>query len=189
MKPQPGVFLIAMPTLQDPSFMRTVVYLLEHSTDGSLGLIVNRSVPVALSDIWEECPDSMVNEKLCAEGGPVDRHKGLLIHRMPDVSDTLDLGLGLSVGGDAHTLATCFQQKSPTAPTADLTQKITPELGPRLFLGHAGWTDTQLEDEIAQGSWLVRSGMQDILLNPSPPEDLWHNLMSAGEELPQPSLN
>ncbi|NRA39330.1 MAG: YqgE/AlgH family protein [Planctomycetes bacterium] len=176
MKIEPGVFLIAMPTLQDPSFMRTVIYLLEHSDGGSLGLIVNRPVPVQLSDIWEECPNSMKDEKLCAEGGPVDRHKGLLIHRMDEVSDSLDLGLGLSVGGDASELAEAYA-----------SAKIN--LGPRLFLGHAGWTNEQLEQEVSQGSWLVRSGMQEILLNHNPPEDLWHNLISAGEELPQPSWN
>ena len=158
--------------------MRTVIYLLEHSDTGTLGLIVNRPVPVKLSDIWDECPSSMNTEELCAEGGPVDRHKGLLIHRMPNISDALELGLGLSVGGHPDELARAFELNG-----------IKARLGPRLFLGHAGWAPQQLEQEIAQGTWLVRSGLQDLLLDPQPPEDLWQTLISAGEELPDPSAN
>lgn len=158
--------------------MRTVVYLLEHSETGTLGLIINRSVPVNLLDIWDECPDSMQDLQLCAEGGPVDRHKGLLIHRLPEVPDALELGMGLSVGGDPTLLAERFHNQSGDSPR-----------GPRLFLGHAGWTPGQLEAEIAQGSWLLRSGLQELLLDPNPPEDLWQTLISAGEELPDPSFN
>ncbi len=176
MKPEPGSFLIAMPTLQDPSFMRTVVYLLEHSATGTLGLIINRPVPVNLAEIWEECPDDLEEAQVCAEGGPVDRNKGLLIHRMDDIPEALSLGMGLSVGGEPHALADAFQDTKG-------------RLGPRLFLGHAGWGPEQLEMEIAEGSWLVRSGLQDILLDANPPDDLWQTLISAGEELPDPSFN
>ena len=178
MKPEAGHFLIALPSLQDPSFMRTVIYLLEHSDTGTLGLIVNRPVPVKLSDIWDECPDSMDSKELCAEGGPVDRHKGLLIHRMPNIPDALELGLGLSVGGQAEALAEEYTKHGDQR-----------RLGPRLFLGHAGWAPEQLEHEISQGTWLVRSGLQDLLLDPQPPEDLWQTLISAGEEIPDPSTN
>ncbi len=175
MKPEPGVFLVAMPTLQDPTFMRAVVYLLEHSATGTLGLIINRPVPVNLCEIWDECPESMEQTQLCAEGGPVDRNKGLLIHRIPEIPDALELGLGLSVGGDPHLLAAAYDSGKAA--------------GPRLFLGHAGWSPEQLEEEIAQGSWLVRSGLQELLLDPEPPADLWQTLISAGEELPKPSIN
>lgn len=158
--------------------MRTVVYLLEYSETGTLGLIINRPLPVPLSEIWEDCPPDLHEAELCAEGGPVDRHKGLLIHNFKDIPEALGLGMDLSVGGHPESLSQAVQ-----AAASDAIH------GPRLFLGHAGWSPQQLEEEISEGSWLIRSGHQSLLLDPNPPDDLWQTLISAGEELPHPSIN
>ena len=171
-----GVLLVASPVLTDPNFMRTVVYILEHTSGGTLGLIVNRPLDVPLGDLWDECPGSLAEASLCAEGGPVDRHKGLLLHGYVELEDTYQLAEGVAVGGDPQELHS-------------LSQDDRGRSGPRLFLGHAGWQPGQLDDEVASGSWIVRTGHPVLLLNPTPPEDLWQELVTSGAETPDPSAN
>ena len=174
--PSAGTVLVASPALSDPNFMRTVVYLLDHNADGTLGLIINRPLDVGLGELWEGCPDELEEQQLCAEGGPVERHRGLLIHGFADVNDAYQLAEGIAVGGDPDELHA-------------RTRDDDGSHGPRLFLGHAGWGEGQLADEVAVGSWLVRSGNPLLLLNPRPPEDLWNELLCSGSELPPPSIN
>ena len=57
-KPGPGMFLVANRALGDPHFGQTVVYLVEHGEDGTLGLIVNRSSDVSLSEAVPDIEDS-----------------------------------------------------------------------------------------------------------------------------------
>lgn len=173
--PGAGCLLVASPVLADPNFMRTVVYILEHNDSGTLALIVNRPLDVPLGELWDEAPDELSERKLCAEGGPVDRHKGLLIHGYIDLPNAYRLCDGLAVGGDPDALRARADQDGAG--------------GPRLFLGHAGWSPGQLEDELAVGSWIVRSGHPSLLLNPRPPEDLWQELVCSGSEIPDPSVN
>lgn len=172
----PGSLLIASPMLEDGNFLRSVIYILEHSDTGTLGLIVNRDLDVPLGELWDDCPDRLTAARLCAEGGPVDRHKGLLLHGFTDLPETYQLAEGIAVGGDPERLE---------AEVADGPG----HRGPRLFLGHAGWQTGQLAEEIAIGSWLVRPGHPALLLDPTPPEQLWQDLLGCGEETPDPSLN
>ncbi len=168
--------LVASPVLADPNFMRSVVYVLEHTASGTLGLVLNRPLDVPLGDLWDECPEALGGEQLCAEGGPVDRHKGLLLHGFTELEDTYQLAEGIAVGGDPHQLHALSEAESS-------------HHGPRLFLGHAGWQPGQLEEEIALGSWLVREAHPVLLLHPQPPEDLWQEMVSCYGEATEPSVN
>lgn len=175
MLPAAGTVLVASRQLGDPSFMRTVVYLVEHDHDGTLGFIVNRPLDLVLGDLWQDCPTGLTGIRIAAEGGPVDRHKGLLLHGCPDITGAQIMGAGVAVGGDLDELVKRFA--------------AGPGLhGPRLFLGHSGWTGGQLAAEIAQGAWVVRSASADMLLTAQPPATLWQQLLDGGT-LPEPSLN
>jgi putative transcriptional regulator len=172
----PGRLLIAQPSLGDANFMRSVIYVLEHNSSGSLGLIINRPLEVVLGNLWDDCPPPLVQARLCGEGGPVDRHKGLLLHAVPSLAGSFDLGIGLALGGDRQALLQHFANGPD-------------ETGPRLFLGHAGWGPGQLESEVADGAWLLRDGHPRLLLDAEPPDDLWAGLIAAGEEPAEPSVN
>src|SRR5688572_16292688 len=150
MRPRPGVLLVASPQLSDPNFVRTVVYLLDHSDSGSLGFIVNRPLDVQLGELWREAPGGLPEAYIRAEGGPVDKHKGLLLHGDTTLAGTQLMGDGIAVGGDLAAL----QERWATGGD---------HLGPRLFLGHSGWTAGQLDREIEEGAWLVRPGRIDLL--------------------------
>jgi len=175
-RPAVGMLLIASPVLADPHFMRTVVYLLDHNDEGTLGLIVNRPLEIPLKEIWDHCPDEIDDLQICAEGGPVERERGLLLHGRADVSGCNRISEGVFIGGDPYDL----YQKTKDADRLH---------GPRLFLGHAGWGGGQLQDEIETGSWRLRPGHPDLLLNAEPPEDLWQELITCGPEMPPPSSN
>jgi putative transcriptional regulator len=161
-KPETGCFLVAAPQLTDPNFHRTVVFLLEHGAGGSMGLIVNRPLDMALSEIWEGVPACLAEASIAADGGPVERDRGILLHGCVDLPGAQVVGAGLAVGGAIPAIADRF----PTGAGI---------LGPRLFLGHSGWGTGQLAGEVAQGAWLVRPGRLDQLLS-APPEDLWRRL-------------
>ena len=175
MKPLAGTFLVAASTLGDPNFMRAVVYLIEHNDSGTMGLIINRPLDMSLSAIWDGVPAGLADAQVAAEGGPVERDRGLLLHGLTDLPGSQRISDGLAIGGEVAALAARYSEG------CDRT-------GPRLFLGHAGWGPGQLDNEVEQGSWLVRPGNLDHLLV-APPGELWGRLLDGGQGLPEPSVN
>ena len=167
----PGLMLVASPLLGDSNFARTVVFVLEHNEHGTLGLIVNRPLDISLGDLWSACPSALRALHRCADGGPVERDKGLILHGIQDLPGSLPLCAGLAVGGDAA-------QANPDDP-----------LAPRLFLGHSGWSPGQLEAEITSGSWLLRPGHRRFVLDPEAGEDLWDELARTEDPAPPPGNN
>lgn len=176
MEPAAGMLLVASPALGEPTFMRTVIYLLEHDDDGTLGFIVNRPLDIPLSDLWADCPAGLGGAKVAAEGGPVDRNKGLLLHGCIDLAGAQEMAPGIAVGGDLEALARRYA-KGPD------------RSGPRLFLGHSGWAPGQLAGELAEGAWILRPGTSDLVLGARPPGQLWQHLLDGKTGLPEPSLN
>ncbi|MBA3684068.1 MAG: YqgE/AlgH family protein [Planctomycetes bacterium] len=170
------MLLVASASLSEPSFMRSVIYLLEHDEDGTLGFIINRPLDIIISDLWADCPPGLGSAKVAAEGGPVDRNKGLLLHACADLPGAQAMGNGLAVGGDLDALAERYASGHDAS-------------GPRLFLGHSGWAPGQLAAEIGEGSWVLRPGPPDLVLRHRPPPNLWQLLLEGSNGLPEPSLN
>lgn len=176
MKVEAGMLLVASAKLHESAFMRTVIYLLEHNQDGTLGFIINRPLDIPLSDLWDECPKALAHAKIAAEGGPVDRHKGLLLHGCVDLPGAQLMGRSLAIGGEIDELARRY------AGGIDRS-------GPRLFLGHSGWAPGQLDGELDDGAWIVRPGDPLMILNHRPADNLWQHLLDGKGGLPKPSLN
>ena len=139
-----GQILIATPALDGSSFGRTVILMAQHNRDGALGIVINR--PIA------ERPTATLLQALGADvagitgnvliflGGPVSPEICLLLHSAEyHVGDTLDIDGRVAL--------------SPAAP---VLRDIGLGKGPNKSLvafGYAGWAASQLEDEIARGSW------------------------------------
>ncbi|MFN8077270.1 MAG: YqgE/AlgH family protein [Kineosporiaceae bacterium] len=138
-----GRLLVAAPTLEDPSFRRSVVLVLDHGDTGALGVVVNRPLDVdvdAVLPVWQ--PHVTAPGRLF-QGGPVQ----------------LDSALGLvAVPGDGEEPAG-VKRILGSIGLVDLD--TPPELirggvaGVRIFAGYAGWSPGQLEGEVAEGSWFV----------------------------------
>ena len=177
MRPRPGVLLAASPQMTDPNFTRTVIYLLDHGETGSLGFILNRPLDVPLKELWQEVPIGLADACLAAEGGPVDTHKGLLIHCDTSLPGAQLMAEGIAIGGDLLALT----DRWPDGGDA---------IGPRLFLGHSGWTTGQLQTEIDEGAWIVRPGRLNLLVTPKPSTLLWQQINEGHSGgMPEPSRN
>ena len=153
--------LIAMPSLRDPNFSGTVVYIVGHDEQGARGFVVNRRTALRLSDVLERSKipleDPSRLEDFVYVGGPVSPERGAVLHEpagkymlSENVADGVTLTLSRDVLGDLG------RGKGP---------------GKRIFLlGYAGWLPGQLEAEIATGSWLTVPATPGLLFD-VPPED------------------
>ncbi|MBI1980393.1 MAG: YqgE/AlgH family protein [Methylocystis sp.] len=148
-----GQLLIAMPSMLDQRFARSVIYLCAHSEDGAMGIVVNQPAPIRnfpdlLVQLQVIAPQERISLPRRAEdiqvlsGGPVQTDRGFVLHS-PDFfldNSTLPIDDGVSL----------------TA-TIDILRAIAAGRGPDqalLALGYAGWDAGQLEEEIQRNGWL-----------------------------------
>lgn len=146
-----GQMLIAMPSMTDPRFARTVIYICAHSSDGAMGIVVNKkadniSFPEMLEQFGIDGGDDANNIRLknfpVNFGGPVETARGFVLHTTDYhvEASTLPIDKGVSL----------------TA-TLDVLKAIADGRGPNralLALGYAGWAPGQLESEIQDNGWL-----------------------------------
>ncbi|NLC61967.1 MAG: YqgE/AlgH family protein [Gammaproteobacteria bacterium] len=143
--PLAGQLLIALPSLADPNFARSVVLLCQHDRDGAMGVIVNRASEYTLGEVFAQMDIACSNQDLCARhvlsGGPVHPERGFVVHDGEAGFDSsLEIGPGLRV-----------------TTSRDVLEAIAGGDGPAnaiVALGCAGWGAGQLEHELTGDSWL-----------------------------------
>jgi putative transcriptional regulator len=161
----PG-FLIAMPQMLDPNFHQTVVLMVEHSQEGSMGLVLNRESPLTLGElarnqelgVWAGRQGQKVHV-----GGPVEPYRGFVLHDSKGVTERSEVlpGLYLSVTSDALTPLLLDRQATL-----------------RFCLGYAGWGPGQVEAELKQGAWLFTEANLESALS-ADPEALWAQVIKG----------
>ena len=163
-----GQLLIAMPSLSDPRFARSVVYLCAHSEDAAMGLVVNRlmgslTFPDLLTQLGIDA--SGVNEEIRVHfGGPVETGRGFVLHS----GDYQHEG-SLQVAGNVSLTA-----------TVDILRDMAKGQGPQrslLALGYAGWGPGQLDSEIQSNSWLHVEADDRLLFGPDL-DDKWEKAIN-----------
>lgn len=142
-----GKMLIAMPSMGDPRFEKTVIYMCAHSDDGALGLVVNRRVDeVRQSDLFGQLDLDVAPEAANRHvhyGGPVETGRGFVLHSSDYHLDEATLEVD--------------DQVSMTA-TIDILKALAAGEGPRkalIALGYSGWGGGQLEGELRRNGWLT----------------------------------
>src|SRR5262245_40967837 len=157
-----GQMLIAMPTMGDERFARSVIYMCAHSSEGAMGIIVNHpAAHISFSDLLVQLnvipaadiiqlPKETGGVKVL-KGGPVDTQRGFVLHSSDFYieNSTLPIGEGICL----------------TA-TLDILKAIARGDGPRsaiLALGYAGWAPGQLENEIQHNGWLHCSADSELI--------------------------
>ena len=163
--PTRGRLLVATPALLDPNFARSVVLLLDHDDDGTLGVILNRPSPVPVASVLPAWSDSAADPAVLFEGGPVSPDAALAVACVPQTDGAEPIGFRRLFGSvgivDLDT------------PVEVLAPGVT---GLRVFAGYAGWGAGQLDDEIAEGSWyVVESVVRDAFS--ASPTGLWHEVL------------
>lgn len=150
-----GKLLIAMPDMGDPRFAHSVIYMCAHSSDGGMGLIVNKPQhEVQFSELLDQMGVKRkpgVRDIRVHFGGPVDHARGFVLHSSDYKSETGTLLVDDNIGMTA---------------TMDVIEDIASGQGPStsmLALGYAGWGPGQLEFEIKQNGWLTCDPRDDIV--------------------------
>jgi len=155
-----GSLLVALPSLLDPHFRRTILFLVKHDTsEGAMGVILNRP-QASQPDLDDTIPEEF-GKVAVFEGGPVEQHQLILARMIVAVTGTRFEALGNEDRDDL------------------LSEKPSPgEL--RAFIGYAGWTAGQLEREITEKSWILLPPTPEILTaveSIEAGEDLWRGIM------------
>ena len=156
-------FLIAMPTLEDPYFSHALVYICEHNENGALGIIVNRPIDMNLAGLFDKIDIKLEDETLgqlpVYFGGPVQLDRGFVLHRpVGHWQSTLLINSEVALTSSRDVLSSVGSLGQPT-------EFI-------VTLGYAGWDAGQLEEELAQNSWLTVPAKASILFELPPEERL-----------------
>lgn len=151
-----GQFLIAMPGLADPNFHQTVTLLCEHSSEGALGVVINRDADLTLGELAHhvglKVSEGTLARRSVQFGGPVRPDACLILHRPAgNWASTLPIGGDLALTG-----------------SMDCLEAIVAGAGPDEYLiclGYAGWAAGQLEEEVKRNAWLTAPGDPAILFD------------------------
>jgi putative transcriptional regulator len=136
-----GVLLVASPSLADSNFHQTVVLIVEYGPDGTLGLILNRSTKILLSEALPTLTVLKGTTHLLFEGGPVESTRLHLLFRLSKPpANARSVFDGVFVGGTPGDLERIITQPQPTETF-------------RAFAGYASWAPRQLEVEMHHGVW------------------------------------
>lgn len=177
-----GQLLIAMPVMGDPRFERSVIYMCAHSSEGAMGIIVNRpagsidfpgllvQLDIIKTSDQIKLPENAETMKVL-KGGPVDTGRGFVLHSsdffIKDATLNIDEGICLTA-------------------TVDILKAIARGSGPKhaiLALGYAGWAPGQLETEIQHNGWLHCDADEDLIFGDDVDEKYQRALRKIGIDL------
>ena len=163
--PRQGGLLIAAPFLRDFRFSRSVVLMVEHNDEGSMGIVLNKNFN-SLMTLNKLVPalESLPPIPLY-NGGPVGGKTLFYLHTLSYLKDSLPMGHGLYLNGD-------FDQMQQYILCGAPTQGVV-----RFFMGYAGWQRGQLKHEIEDNTWVVNNESRVVLMNVYS-RDLWKEALS-----------
>lgn len=161
-----GSLLIASTDLIEPTFRRSVIYVIEHNDSGSLGVVLTQMSQTAVHNLLPQWTDLAASPRAVFVGGPVKQDAALclgVVKPGADASSSMSLRpvdgrvVLVDLDGDPDELAELLE-------------------GVRIFAGYAGWGIGQLESELDQDSWLIASALPRDLLAP-PTVDVWFDVL------------
>jgi len=161
-----GTLLIANTDLMEPTFRRSVIYVVEHNDGGTLGVVLNRPSETAVFNVLPQWTKLAAKPKTMFVGGPVKRDAALCLA-------TLRAGVQPGdVSGLRHVQGRIVMVDLDADPDsiAEAVESV------RIYAGYSGWTIGQLEGEIERDDWIVLSALpSDVLVEPR--VDLWSRVL------------
>lgn len=154
-----GSLLLATPTMRDPNFSRSVIYLAAHnSDDGAFGYILNRPLEKRVTDLLPDQELGMLGKVPVFLGGPVSTDKlAFAALRWNRKRNTLKCATHLSVQDALHEISMGHDVRG--------------------FVGYSGWTGGQIETELKRSSWIVSPPKRVVLTSPEPAL-LWGTILT-----------
>lgn len=156
--PSRGKILISEPFLRDATFGRSVILLVDHTEEGSMGLVINKRLPIFVNDVISEF--KYIDEIPLHKGGPVATDTLFYLHTLTDIPGALPIQKGLYLNGDFDEIKRYILQGN----------KVNECI--RFFLGYSGWEGNQLSNEIRENTWLVSKEDNAYLMNTNV-KDMW----------------
>ena len=158
-------FLIAMPSMADPHFARTLTYIAEHNDQGALGIIVNRPIDMSLAALFERIDVPLEAEGFEAQpvyfGGPVQTDRGFVLHE-PMVIE------GAPENESAYASTMTIPGGLEMTTSKDVLEALSDGAGPRrvlVTLGYSSWDEGQLESEIGENAWLTVEADPEVIFS------------------------
>jgi putative transcriptional regulator len=156
--------LVAMPSLEDGFFERTVIYVCEHNTEGAMGIVINLPSTMTFRELISQADEHAIvednkSQQIVLCGGPMHQDRGFILHGS-------QAGWSSSVALSPAIMETTSK---------DILAVIGNDLGPEkalIALGHAGWEPGQLEQELKENVWLTVEADDDLLFN-TPVHSKW----------------
>ncbi len=156
--PSRGKILISEPFLRDATFGRSVVLLIDHTEEGSMGLIINKQLPIFVNDIIKEF--KYIENIPLYKGGPIATDTLFYLHTLADIPGAITISKGLYLNGDFDEIKKYILQGN----------KVDRYI--RFFLGYSGWESEQLSTELKENTWLVSKEENAYLMN-GDTKDMW----------------
>ncbi|GAD78599.1 YqgE/AlgH family protein [Vibrio ezurae] len=172
-------FLVAMPSMQDPHFKRSVIYICEHNEHGAMGIMINAPIDITVGGMLKQIElksahiqagDSL--KQPVHNGGPVSEDRGFILHQAKDkYQSSIVMTNGITMTTSKDILSVLGTKEEPT-------QYL-------VALGYSGWDAGQLESELAENSWLTIEADPDIIFS-TPVQERWASaVQSLGIEASQ----
>lgn len=161
-----GCLLVADPTMSDPNFRRTVVFVLHHGDEGTLGVVLNRPGEVPVDQVAPDWAAYVGDPGEAFIGGPVEQDTPLCLAALRNGESSSSVPGTIAVSGP---VALVVLDSDPD----ELVSKVR---GMRVFLGYAGWDAGQLEGELEREDWIVVPALpSDVFAAPG--TDLWARVL------------
>ncbi|MEA2432574.1 MAG: putative transcriptional regulator [Actinomycetota bacterium] len=155
-----GKLLIANGDLFDPNFRQTVVLIVDHSDEGALGVVLNRSAGFPAVDALPTLGELLPPESELFIGGPVQPEAGVVLAEFdpPEFAPRLAFGAIGFITGEAELTSLVGVRRA------------------RVFAGYSGWGPGQVEEEIAQDAWIIEPAQPDDIFA-TQPDQLWSSVL------------
>ena len=165
--PAAGVFLVAKPSIDGGPFWHSVVLLLAHDEQGTLGIIVNRATEIPLSKVLSELDADATGDPALNFGGPVALDGLVFLFKSEEPPEDARSVMGdVYYSGDRKLLEKLLKKREGRDHL-------------KVYLGHAGWSPGQLQGEILRGSWTLVPADAFTVFQKSP-EAIWPELARIG---------
>lgn len=162
--PKKGKILISEPFLPDTFFNRSIVYLTDHSAEGSVGFILNKKLDLKICDALEGFESW---EETLNMGGPVAPDTLHYLHSLgKHIPKSVQVDTNIYWGGDIDIIRELI--KKGRVKSSQL----------RFFLGYSGWSPGQLERELKENSWVIATIQSDIVMT-SRGDDTWKKVLRS----------
>lgn len=161
-EPATGRVLLSEPLLQDFYFRRSAVLLVDHSDDGTFGVILNKPISTRITEIM---PDLNGFDAPLFIGGPVDPKSVFFVHQHGDL-----------ITGSEHITGNLFWGGNIADAVEGIRSGVIQPSTIRFFLGYSGWGVSQLESELKNNAWAVAVPEAEALIKMKP-ETIWPGLV------------